>query len=40
MMLDAAREPDLNFRLHPADCAQAKAHPARESSFGLELVNH
>ena len=40
MMLDAARKPELNFRLHPADGAQANAHPARESPFSFELVDH
>jgi hypothetical protein len=40
MTLDAARKPELNFGLHPTDGAQAKAHPARESAFGFELVDH
>ncbi len=40
MMLYAAREPVLNFRFYPAHRAQTNAHAARESAFGLELVNH
>ena len=40
MTLDAARKPELNFGLHPTDGAQTNAHPARKSSFGLQLVNH
>ena len=40
MMLDAAREPVLNFRFHPADGAHANAYPARESTFSFELVDH
>ena len=40
MMLDAAREPVLNFRFYPAHRAQTDAHAAWKSAFGLELVNH
>lgn len=40
MAFDTAREPVLNFRLYPTHGAQADAHHGRESSFGLELVDH
>jgi len=40
VLLDAPREPALNFRLHPAHGAQANAHTSWESAFGLELVDH
>jgi len=37
---NAARKPELDFRLHPTDSSQPDAHPARESVLGLELVDH
>lgn len=41
MVIYAIREPVLlHFRFHPAHRTQADTHPARESVFGLKLVDH
>lgn len=39
-VLDAPRQPSLHFRFHPSYSSRSDAHPARESSFGFELVDH